>query len=49
VQRRRTRWEPWLALGLFGFLLHLVWELLQAPFYELETLTTIPDRRGARG
>jgi hypothetical protein len=34
VERRRTRWQPWLALGLFGFLLHFVWELLQAPFYE---------------
>lgn len=28
------RWQPWLALGLFGFLLHFVWEMLQAPLYE---------------
>ncbi len=26
-------WQPWLALGLFAFLLHFVWELLQTPFY----------------
>ena len=32
--RRPARWQPWLALGLFGFLLHFVWELLQAPLYE---------------
>jgi hypothetical protein len=27
-------WQPWLALGLFAFLLHFVWEILQASFYE---------------
>lgn len=26
-------WQPWLALGLFAFLLHFVWEMLQVPFY----------------
>ncbi|MEO7475251.1 MAG: hypothetical protein ABI860_10715 [Gemmatimonadales bacterium] len=26
-------WQPWLALGLFAFLLHFVWEMLQVPLY----------------
>jgi hypothetical protein len=35
VRRRSAppRWQPWLALGLFAFLLHFVWEMLQVPFY----------------
>jgi hypothetical protein len=27
-------WQPWLALVLFAFLPHFVWEILQAPFSE---------------
>ena len=27
-------WQPWVALGLFSFLLHFVWEMLQVPLYE---------------
>jgi hypothetical protein len=34
VGRRPARWQPWLALGLFGFLPHFVWEILQVPLYE---------------
>jgi hypothetical protein len=26
-------WQPWTALATFSFLLHFVWEMLQAPFY----------------
>lgn len=34
LRRPAGWWQPWLALGLFGFLLHFVWEMLQVPFYE---------------
>lgn len=26
-------WQPWVAVGLFAFLLHFTWEMLQVPFY----------------
>ena len=34
LRRLAGWWQPWLALGLFGLLLHFVWEMLQVPFYE---------------
>lgn len=27
-------WQPWAAVGGFALLLHFMWELLQAPFFE---------------
>ena len=30
---RHPWWQPWAAIALFAFLLHFMWELLQAPFY----------------
>ncbi len=33
LERSWPWWQPWLALGLFAFLLHFAWEILQAPFY----------------
>ncbi len=27
-------WQPWAAVGGFALLLHFVWEMLQAPFFE---------------
>ena len=26
-------WQPWAAMGLFAFLLHLAWEVFQVPLY----------------
>lgn len=32
-RRAYSWWQPWTALGLFAFLLHFVWEMLQVPAY----------------
>lgn len=31
--RRLAPWQPWAVLGLFAFLLHFTWEMLQVPFF----------------